>query len=156
MLRDARSDCARGVWVREDNGEPVRFVRSYDTETGEYTAFRLDPDVARKNGLDPARLLYRGRARLRFVQSGVAAARAVGPPPELRRRRGVRCLMLPDRECEEPKCHAVACWGVLDAQEVAPDAQGFRRHRAANTRYYCERHYRFPTVTSLRGVTAEV
>ena len=163
MIFDASSGL-RGRWYRADTGERVRWVQSYDTDTHVFTAFRIDPVIAERNGLDLKGVLYSGTARLRFEQTGVAPARPKPRPfvPPLNQRH-FRCLLLPtgewDKECEEPKCHARATWGVSDIEEVKGE-DGYERAAVKATRYYCEPCYKRnrlrPTATNARGVTREL
>jgi hypothetical protein len=167
----------RGVVVRKDTGAPLRWVIWADTDTGEYERFRMDPEALAANGLDLARFKERGRipAGLRFVPDPELMSRAAArppaqsllpptaPPPPKPRRQGVPLLILPGLpppECEEPMCHAPAVWGVLDGQEeepaVAGDGKTYARASAVRRRVYCDKHYRYPTMTSRRGVTREI
>lgn len=60
MILDARSGL-RGIFVRLDNNQPVRWVVWYDTETTEFEAYRTDPDVAARLGVRPEHIRYRGK-----------------------------------------------------------------------------------------------
>ena len=67
--------------------------------------------------------------------------------------------MLADRECQEPKCHALATWSIADEEELppvlGPDGKLWEKARTIGVRYYCERHVRRPTSTNNRGVQKE-
>ncbi len=159
----------RGVLVDTDAGSRIRWAVWANMDTGEYEAFKSDPEHAVKLGLPLDVLRYRGRAgHLRFIPSAPRAkgalARAQTPAEvaEMVRwaRRGQPILMLPGRECDEPKCHALASWMTAHEQEVEPetDGEGVRWERAVTVRRskWCHHHYRFPVFSSLRGVESEV
>ena len=50
MILDSKSGL-RGKFYRVDSGERVRWVRWYDTDTHKFSAFRIDPDAAKKAGV---------------------------------------------------------------------------------------------------------
>jgi hypothetical protein len=169
MILSAKSGL-RGMFVREDNGEPVRWVRWYDTETSEYEAFSADPVHARANGRNLHALLYRGQARLRFVPARIVSTPGPKPPDpkdvaecvaeqRSRHHKARRIVALPGRECQEKGCHRLAEWEVADAADVLPDVQDgrqFHRSIVLGLRRYCSWHYRPPLVMDLRGDMAEV
>jgi hypothetical protein len=170
MILDAKSG-VRGVLVNADTGQPIRWARWANLATGEYEAFRLDPAQARMVGVPPRLLIYRGMANLRFIESHVqlpsrpSPAPADVPPEELTnrpllKRTTERCLEVPGRECDEPRCHALARWRVGHEQELPPvegeNGRLFERAATVAENYYCDKHYRNPTFTTLRGVQREV
>ncbi len=154
-----------GVLVDATTRLPIRWARWHDEKTGEYEAFRIDPNEAKRRGIPLHTILYRGRTKLEFIPDPLP----VPIPPQAHpqhRQRPSRCLMLADRECQEPACHALATWSVADEEELPPvfglfwTPQGMREvwHESARTigvRYYCEKHCRKPTSVSQRGVQKE-
>lgn len=163
MLMDPRKSTARGHFLREDTLQPVRWVRWYDTETLEYEAFRYDPVVAERSGVDLRLILYRGRAKLRFIQTGVAAPKPTPkqtPPAELTRRGGIFLPPSSEEECEVRGCHKRATRYTHDVEEIEPeqgaDGRLYERTAATVRHYFCEDCFRLPLKRSLRGVDAEV
>lgn len=171
MIHDAKTSRAVGVWVDAETKQPIRWVRFYNDATHEYEAFRSDPEIAKQAGVPLRLLLYRGRARLVFMQTGVRppkpVIRPVADDPEVTRL--LHTLPRPNRPdnidhgvplCDEPLCRRPAAFEVADEQEVSPSVgpDGTRYERAAVPafRRYCPWHYRRPTFTSTRGVTREV
>lgn len=179
MRLDSRSGL-RGLLINRDTRQPIRWVRwaeiPEDPEApGEFEAFLTEPQAYRARGLPLSDILYRGRARLRFIP----AAPRFGPRPtsarELyeslddARRSLVRRLeppavlipgVVPIHECEVATCHQPAWWLVSDEREIEPqrDAEGREHERAVTVaaHYFCDRHFRLPTVVSRRGVESEV
>ncbi len=158
-----------GVLVDATTRQPIRWARWHDERTGEYEAFRIDPKEAKRRGIPLHTILYRGRTRLEFIPDPLptkAPSAAESRPREQRPQRRERCLMLADRECQEPKCHALATWSVADEEELPPvfgmfwTPQGKRqvwheRARTIGVRYYCAAHVRRPTSVNKRGVQKE-
>ncbi len=160
-----------GVLVDAQTGQAIRWARWHDETTGEYEAFRIDPNEAKRRGIPLHTILYRGRTRLEFIPDPLPQVAPIPPRdgrPEHQQKsqRRERCLMLADRECQEPACHALATWSVADEEELPPvfglfwTPQGMREvwHESARTigvRYYCEKHVRRPTTTNKRGVQKE-
>ena len=110
MRLDSRTGI-RGLVFDLDTGQPIRWVRWADTETGEYEAFRSDPAAAKRLGTPLARLVYRGRARLKFVPTHPAAketapgsGRATTPQTTARPGKAERCLVLSNRPCRHYGC----------------------------------------------------
>ncbi len=174
MRLDSRSGL-RGLLMNRDTGERIRFVRWAEIpddpeQPGEFEAFRCEPEAYKALGLPLTDIIYRGKARLRFIP---AAPRIPGKPTserdlagsldEARARLQCKPLLIDPnnpRECDEPKCHRLALWIVSDEQEIEPqaDGKGALGERAVmlGGRFYCNYHYRQPTFTSVRGVTNEV
>lgn len=165
MILDAASG-VRGVLVGGD-GRRIPFAFWADTETGEWKA-HVSADGGRTflRGPDGRRLVAAGRSPgLRLVESAApavaapsAVAHALPHPdelPEKARMFARRCLAVPGRECEERGCHALATWTTADEQELSPQRAAGRlygRGALTEAHWYCDRHYRPPTVTSPRGV----
>lgn len=159
-----------GVLVDCQTGAAIRWARWHDEKTGEYEAFTIDPKEAKKRGIPLHTILYRGRTKLDFIPDPLptlpTTSREDRPQQKHRPQRRERCLMLADRECQEPKCHALATWSIADEEELPPvfglfwTPQGMRRvwHERARTigvRYYCAAHVRRPTSINQRGVKKE-
>jgi len=142
VIWDAHNVGRVGVWFDCETNRPVRWVRWYDDVSGEYEAFRMEPKRAVKSGIPLHSILYRNKSRLRFVPDPVAVPRGTV------------------RECDEPGCHAEAIWCVADCEDLTPilrpDGVPFVRRHVMGQRYYCDKHWRPPTVTTVRGVTNEV
>lgn len=171
MRLDSRSG-ARGVLLNAETGQRIRWVRWADIpedheQQGEYEAFSRDPEEAKARGIPLADIIYRGRCRLRFVPAAprftctpTSERDLAGSLDEARRRLVDQRLLVLGLECDEPGCHRQAQYRVSDEQEIEPqrDAEGhqFERAIAVRARCYCARHYRLPTLTSMRGVQAEV
>lgn len=173
MRLDSRSGL-RGTFRRADTKQPVRFVRWYDDQTHEFEAFRIDPQEAKARGINPAALLYRGRAVLEFIPAQPLEKKPTGRiapstpldeirPEVLRGRTVTPILIIPGQkrpECDEPKCHREADWSVADEQlvepERGPDGKLYERAVTVGIRRYCAWHYRNPTQFSVRGVESEV
>jgi hypothetical protein len=137
-----------GVFARTGQGEAVRWVVWYDDATHDWEAYRVNPDDARKNGIDPSRFRYRGHGPLTFHRDPLAAprlpvARAGRTPP-----RRDRCLALPGRDCEHYGCGRPATYCTTDYEEAAPelgaDRNRYRKVRAVERHWWCHRHYRAP------------
>lgn len=175
MRLDARSGL-RGVFVRADTRQPVRFVRWYDDATHEFEAFRCDPEIAKARGIPLSSLLYRGRCRLEFRPAAPLVPAPTGrlatstPLEEIRREvlKGGEIKVRPiltvpgERrpECDEPLCHRAADYAVAVEQLVEPekDAEGKLWERAVTvaTAVWCAWHYRPPRQISQRGVEYEL
>ena len=176
MRIDSRSGL-RGMLINADTGEPIRWAKWADTDTGEYEAFSRDPAEVEQLGLPLAAYLYYGRASLRFVAAPAVAtllppAHRVGAgefsphaKEEIRRRyrevgEARRILATAGVECECPGCHRLATWKTGDVVECEPilgdDGKPYRQSITIRGHCYCDRHYRPPVATSLRGVEAEV
>src|SRR5579885_3284833 len=118
MILDSKSGL-RGMLVNRDTGQPIRYARWADTETGCYEAFRINPEEARARGINPATLLYRGRARLEFIPAQPLDSKPTGRiapstplaeirPEVLKGRTVTPILVIPGMrppECDEPLCH---------------------------------------------------
>ena len=163
MILDSNSGL-RGKVIDETTGLRIPFVIWCNTETGEYEALEATPDGSR-----PVRpnKRYRGQAKLRFVPDEVLTAiAAVTPkaecppvPPEVlekARRIPVGSLDL----CEEPGCYRRATWKTGDEQQIEPetgaDGQKYERGVIIEKHFYCDRHYRLPVSSSVRGVESEI
>ncbi len=138
-----------GVFARTGQGESVRFVVWYDDETLEWEAYRVDPDAARRNGLDPRRFLYRGTGRLAFHRDPLAPPRLpVARPGRVTPRGAAPCLAVPGRDCEHYSCGRPATYCTTDYEEAAPelgaDGSHYRKVRAAGTHWWCHKHYEAP------------
>lgn len=155
MRLDAKSGL-RGVLVNGDTGQPIRFARWADLDTGAYEAFAVGPDGQMAW---PPRVV-RGQARLTFIPAASAKPSACSATPPLSPTKAIRVLALPDRECEERGCHRLADWRVGHEQlvepEIGPDGKAYERGVITAVHYYCSWHYRAPLSTSQRGVESEV
>lgn len=165
MILDAHSGL-RGVFVDDASGRPVRWVVWYDTETTEYEAFRCDPEVAAKLGVEPIALRYRGKARLRFIPATPAKRPsptdprdAAGSMQEAKRLWSKPLLLLPGRECDEPHCHQLAGWRTAVERVIEPvvgvDGVAYKRSIVLEIKNWCAKHYRWPQRISARGVESE-
>ncbi len=171
MRLDSRSGL-RGLLMNRDTGERIRFVRWAEIpddpeQPGEFEAFRCEPEAYKALGFPLTDIIYRGKARLRFIP---VAPRIPGKPTserdlagsldEARKSLVNPKLLIPGEECEYPGCHRLSEWRVSDEQEIEPqaDAEGNLGERAITLRVrcYCSKHYRLPTFTSRRDVTNEV
>ena len=175
-MRIEASSGVRGVLFRADTRTPVRFVRWYDAESGEFEAFRMDPEIARARGIPLRSLLYRGRCRLEFVPAQPLDPKPAGriapstPLDEIRREvlKGgelkVRPIVwLPGQrppECEERLCHRPAEWAVSVEQLVEPergeDGNLYERAVMVAAHCFCSWHFRNPRQLSTRGVEYEL
>lgn len=165
MRLDSRSGM-RGVFVSDVDGRVVRWVIWYDTETGDYEAFRSDPEIAKRFGVEPGRLRYTGRERLRFIPATPARkpkptdpVDAAGSLREAKLLWSKPIIILPGQECDERFCHRLATWRtaverVIEAV-VGDDGKAYKRSIVVETHQWCDRHYRLPTRTSVRGVESE-
>lgn len=169
MLLRAK-DGLRGRFRHRGTGEFVRYVRWYDEETGEYEAFRRNPDTG-------CREKYRGRAPLQFIPNPVATADATlteaVPEDESQyptRRVSARRLLkwlFEDRDCEHYGCIHKAEWRTADEVHLPPvekletippllAADGtvlvparqklrrFERGKVVRSHYWCHQHYQRP------------
>lgn len=149
-----------GVFLRED-GRPVRWVRKYDDATHEWEAFRIDPREAEARGIPLRSILYRGRCKLTFRQTGFAPPPKAPSRPSLAPRRGG--VLLPPGsldECESPKCHRRAVWYTQDTEETeaekGADGKDYRTVSGRKGHVFCDDCYRLPTHVDARGVENEV
>jgi hypothetical protein len=172
MRIDARSG-VRGLLVDAETGRLIRWARWAEVpddprQPGEYEAWRYPEAECRARfaaGEPREALLLRRRCRLRFVPAAPLAVRPTDPRDlagslDEARRRWAPKLLVCGEECEEPGCHRLSAWWVSDERLIEPerDADGVLHERAVTTRAraYCDRHYRGPVQTSLRGVESEV
>ncbi len=163
MVIDSKSGL-RGMLVDADTGKPIRWAKWADLDSGEYTAFRINPKEARQRGIPLESILYSGKTRLRWVP---AAPRFRPSKPsdaesldEARQRLGIAIPPVDGVECEEPGCHRLAEWSVAREQLIEPERMpdGTLAERAVmiGRHQYCSRHYRNPVQVSLTGVESEV
>ena len=173
MRLDSKSG-VRGLFLRADTRQPIRFVRWYDTETHEYEAFRCDPAIAKARGIPLRSLLYRGRARLEFQSAKPLDAKPTGriapstplaeiAPDVLRGRVAKPIIWLPGftpPECQEPLCHRPAEWSVGVEQLVEPergtDGKLWERAVMVDVSVWCSWHFKPPRQISQRGVEVEL
>ncbi len=155
------------------DGRPVRWVRWYDDQTHEWSAFRMDPSRAKSLGIPLESIAYSGQCPL-VVKPAVGENRsprqAAEPPkivpatasfkPTPQRKPAVA---LPEgliQECETHGCHKRATYYTNDVQEAEPvkglDGNFYRTQRPTVRHYFCESCYRLPVKTSQRGVEAEI
>lgn len=156
----------RGVLIDADRGQPIRFARWANLETGEFKAFRSDPAEAKRLGIPLSTLLYEGRARLRFEERFVypksnGIAPSVAAALARTRRTYQHVQQIEGQECEARGCHKLANWAVTDERECAPTPGGFEGRlcqtaEITHVSLLCHKHYREPRWTSLRGVESEV
>jgi hypothetical protein len=156
----------RGVLVNADTARPIRWAIWADTDTGEYEAFRADPQIAERLGIDLASIRYRGQARLRFIPARVSprlkptdARDAADSMREAKLLWAKPIIMLPGQECDERYCHALASWQTAMERVIEPivgaDGQAYKRSIVTEIRNWCPKHYRWPQRVSLRGVESE-
>lgn len=171
MRLDAKTG-TRGLFWNVATGQLVRWVIWADLpddpqQEADFEAFREEPQAALARGVPLSAIRYRGRARLRFVPAApvyrpkpTAARDLAGSLDEARRRFVRPKLLVVGEECEEPLCHALAAWRVgwerLIEPEIGPDGRAYERAVMLEAHGYCDKHYRAPRVTSLRGVESEV
>ena len=169
MRIDAKSGL-RGELFDADTGAQIRWCRWADLATGEYEAFRQDPDEAEARGLSLYALVYRGRCRLRFEER----EREVRLPPRLVLRDGTgdarqaaalrqkyqrvieKIVSVRGVGCEWPACGRDAEWLTGDLMLLPPEESGglfYRRQALVNRHRYCSRHYRLPRVIAPNGDT---
>ena len=171
MRLDSRSGL-RGLLQNLDTREIIRWVRWAEIpddpeQPGEFEAFRTEPEAYKAKCLPLSDIIYRGKARLRFVPAAPRIGVKPTSPRELaesladaRRRLVEPKLLVIGEECEERGCHRLSCYRVSWEQEIDPqrDADGRLHERAVarEAHCYCEYHARLPRFTSRRGVEAEV
>jgi len=174
MIQRAQ-DGFRGTVINAVTGQPVRWVRWVNSDTGEFEAFREDPVAAKARGAWLRCLLYRGKARLpltTITQALVAHApgrRALTPMEEVREIRTIArdyvadyqpIVAVPGIECDQPGCRRLATWQVAHEQEidpgVMPDGSACERAVTVRVNRWCDRHWHPPTFRSVRGVESEV
>ncbi len=137
-----------------DGERPIRWAVWYDTATGEYEAFRIDPKDARRLKIPLSRLRYRGRsARLHFKE---AILQGTMPAPVLPSpRKGRRCVIDPMRKCGQRDCWRVAEWITQDERLLTPAVVAGRSFETAEEvgepRYWCSHHYRMPNLVHPDG-----
>ncbi len=167
MRLDAKSGL-RGEWIDRKTGQRIRWVIWGDVETGEYEAYRIEPKQAKERGIPLQAIRYQGLTQLQFIPLTVQVPPRVRPragglgaesSSEPVRRGFLNPLDLFIPECEEPLCHRRASWWTADEQELEPASADGRLYEVAKTvtrHYWCDWHYRWPVLTSLRGVEREV
>ncbi len=170
MIISAKSG-KRGVLVNTDTGERIPLARWANTETGEYERFAtLDGKTILRDG-DNRPLVNRGKARLKFIESGTIinpGKESLTPEQEKEEIRTIakdyvkdyqEITPTPGIECDEPMCHRLAQWEVAHEQEIDPgvNTTGNPCERAVTveTGRFCSEHWRPPTITTLRGITKE-
>lgn len=165
MILDSTTG-VRGLLVNADTGQPIRWAIWADTETGYYEAFRSDPEIAKKLGIDPTLLRYRDKARLRFVPAApVATPRPTDPRDAAESMREAKLLwskpivIMPGQECEERSCHRLAEYRTAVERVIEPvvhtDGKVYKRSIVVEVKNWCPRHYRLPLRISQRGVESE-
>ena len=128
----------------------IRWARWYDTETGEYEAFRIDPRDAKRLGIKLSGMVYRGKGKLRFVKHHVEAERTIDYQPSLPssfQRKGRRCVIDPQRKCEHKDCYRLAEWVTGDDKLTTPAEVNGRRYETGEIireHYWCSFHYQMP------------
>lgn len=171
MRLDSQSG-TRGMLFDAATGRPIRWCRWAEIpddpeEEGEFEAFSREPTEAQRLGIPLESIVYRGRARLRFVPAAprfghtpTSQRDLSGSLDDARRRLVEPKLLIPGEECDEPGCHRLSEWRVSDEQEIEPqtDSEGVRHERAVTCRVrcYCSAHYKPPRFVNLRGVESEV
>jgi hypothetical protein len=154
---------ARGDLFDENYFPPkrIRWARWFDLETGEYEAFRIDPKICKRLGVKLLTMVYRGKGRLKFIQTGIAkqerpAQTAMMPGkgiPSFSLRKGRRCVIDPTRKCEHksgmgwPDCDKPAEWVTGDDKLLDPLQVGQRTYETGEIiqeHYWCSKHYQEP------------
>lgn len=163
MILDAKSGLS-GVLIDLETGQEIRWARWANTDTGDYQAFRSDPKEARRRGISPTSLLYRGRTRLRFVASATASA-PVKPTPQTPKpsrppQVGRRCVVTPGRGCQAYGCLRDAEWYVADEQalpeERGSDGRQYEQARVVGSRFLCPWHYSNPRTIHPDGSSSPI
>lgn len=160
MIIDAKSG-ARGVLVNADTGCRVPFAKWANLETGEWEALAATPDGRR---VAQPRRIVRGRNNLRWIPAAPRhRARPDFEPLAEAVERVRKGVALPDdtgEECEGRTCHRRAVWGTTDEQEIEPavteEGRRFERAVSVKVHYFCDRCFRLPVFSSVRGVESEV
>jgi len=169
MILDARKNPnLRGVLVDAATNQPIRWARWANLATGEFEAFKFDPKRIKDLGGCPTDFLYRGRTALKFVEDrtvpirtpGNLDGKAVKQQMEEIRRTTTPKLLIPGDYCEVRGCHRLSAWSVADERILeplpGPDGRLQERGIIVDVHAYCDRHFRLPVSTSLRGVESEV
>jgi hypothetical protein len=149
IIFDARlpGPYSRGYFADLDTGMPIRWVlwaSWVPGQVGDFIAFCVDPLQAKRRGLNPQTLQYRGRARLRFDP---LLGNDFAQPQQLGHR--VRIRPYEDRRCERRTCDRMADYLVAEETADAPTTLGGIAFEGATLRtihYYCWRHFREPTL----------
>ena len=160
MKLDAKADGVRGVLVNADTGQPIWWARKADLATGEYEAFRADPDKAAAHGFKKRDLLYRGRCRLKFVPGNSARPQVptiLDANPKLpRRRRAMQVQAFEDRPCQHYACLRDAEWMVAVDEPLPPlviGGKSFEVGTIAGVKWWCSWHYEWPELLYPDGST---
>ena len=166
MILDCKSGVC-GVLVNASTGERIPHAFWADLSTGDYKAWKTASDGKTiLRGPDRKPIEVKGNAPLRFVPGKPTPKPRPGGTPlaEIRQElfatgKAVPIVVLPGQECERPGCHRLASWRVGDEQVVEPeisDGKAYDRGVVTAGHLYCDRHYRPPVQTSVRGVESEV
>jgi hypothetical protein len=169
MIIDSRKNPnLRGILVDAVTSQPIRWARWADLSTGEFEAFKFDPVRIKALGGIPSDFLYRGQTQLRFIEDKTVPirqpssldARAAAQQMEEIRRTTQRKLLIPGDYCDVRGCGRLSAWLVADERILeplsGPDGRLQERGVIVDTHAWCDRHYRSPVSTSLRGVESEV
>lgn len=157
---------------RRTDGTPIRWMRWYDDQTHEWSAFRMDPTRAQVRGIPLENIVYGGRCPLVVLPVGDAPVAAKPEPPKIipaapsgrpiastPRRVGIRLPEGMTQECETHGCHKRAVYFTNDFQETQPVQNGrylYRTQKPTKMHFFCEPCFRLPLRVSLRGVTEEM
>jgi len=158
---DAKSGVA-GVLVDLATGQPIRKAFWANLATGEYKAWRTDPDG---RIVSPPEVVA-GRTQLKWLPTRPAtpktppAADPDAPPvqaPTLLagRRRVGRPLGLMNVPCDQRTCSRWAVWQVADELDkpalVVAGVKQYEQADLLNVRYYCDWHYQPPRLFDAKG-----
>lgn len=159
-------DGIRGVLFNKRSGTVIPKAIWFDTDTGDYEAFRLDSNqqdgIRRDEKGTPIR--YRGRTELKFIQGETLRTKEESPISVsgngAKRFSSGERLPVPifSCKCQHSNCNRIAEWLVSDEIEIEPEVVNGRKYSRAKTvgmRYYCSWHYQGPRILDEKGEIIE-
>lgn len=166
-MRVYAKDKVRGKLIDLNTNKPIARAIWFDTETGEYEAFRLDPHspdgILRIDGVPQK---YQNRTRLHFVPAiKVEPVLKEEKPYQSKRKRkgavpiGVNPLLEDFYPCQHYGCTRTANWLVGDEIELNPilvNGTWWSRGQTVEIRAYCAFHYEPPKLLDHKGDVVKI